>query len=869
MMEPSSQSQTHADRRMVHNPRVPIDTAVMLSYDDALASAFDADAINISDGGLLLRAAEAPPLGSIVRCRFECPPTGESVQVSGEVVWVRSDDPLDSSEREFGVRFTHVPFEDAQRIADLSDGRLNQPSRVDLNLFLEGVSTPLRAFADNLDTVEVTAEQMLDFLKLGTAVRLQSAQGDDRRGYIRTVRLELVDNVPKLMLRISGAQPTPTSTVTSTSTESPMTVSSTVSEEHDDVLHDPVPLVQRLKQISADDDTLLTHSVGDPWTPSRFQSVRPDELYWESDSTREQVGETSDSLELAASQPTLPRLAADVQSSEPAPALMAAHPDLVETLPPPEELMLDTAAEDWMRQSVLFRENLDHTDAASSGDSEPSRIGALGDPQLTQDAAHAEDVTERPSASVWDHHADGTTASVERPPVVPALSTPSRIGQTLARLMVKSRHATRVAKGRLTWWLRQGSRGVSGVLAPLGAVAVSRVKSVGGRVRRTVSLLRPTPIVSPALEAPRRQQNKQQSRPQKLATGAAGSVSSDTRTLRRARDTETRVDRQVRQGLQVDGRAASQAPPTDQPKDRKLLWIAFASVLAMAAVYVVARPAPLPISTTPAPSAVSSSATNVAQVDPPALQPAQPVVPLPDEMSAEPSPTVTTMQDSPSVGQDVGPEVGQHEPSTHMPDPSYAEGQIPAANQPAAPPKVHVEAQPEPVLESPPRLQSASGASVSRRKSIASSSESARAKSAASPSVARSKRDESRAVHAARETSANSASSAVAAKSPSMKTTTSFGAKTVARGRSYLIRMSGPVEGLQGVALPDGFRVTVPGALALDKASPLAAAVTSVQSAKIRNRGDHAELTVQFKPDRTPKYRVVAKGAALEVIIER
>jgi len=96
-----------------------------------------------------------------------------------------------------------------------------------------------------------------------------------------------------------------------------------------------------------------------------------------------------------------------------------------------------------------------------------------------------------------------------------------------------------------------------------------------------------------------------------------------------------------------------------------------------------------------------------------------------------------------------------------------------------------------------------------------------------------------------------------------------FGAASVSDGRSATIRMSQPVTTLRGQPLDDGFTVTVPGALALDRAAPIAAANPSIERAMILNRGDHAVLTIRFVAGRTPPYRVAARGRAIEIVIGR
>lgn len=96
-----------------------------------------------------------------------------------------------------------------------------------------------------------------------------------------------------------------------------------------------------------------------------------------------------------------------------------------------------------------------------------------------------------------------------------------------------------------------------------------------------------------------------------------------------------------------------------------------------------------------------------------------------------------------------------------------------------------------------------------------------------------------------------------------------FGAPEVPNGRVFAIRMSGPVDSVEGDQREDGFTVRVPGRLALDRASPIATSHRAVARAMILNRGDYAELTVDFLPGLRPKYQVTAKDNAIEVALER
>ncbi|MDQ3031222.1 MAG: hypothetical protein M3Y87_02310, partial [Myxococcota bacterium] len=108
-----------------------------------------------------------------------------------------------------------------------------------------------------------------------------------------------------------------------------------------------------------------------------------------------------------------------------------------------------------------------------------------------------------------------------------------------------------------------------------------------------------------------------------------------------------------------------------------------------------------------------------------------------------------------------------------------------------------------------------------------------------------------------------------AAPSPAPSGGMEFGAAEVERGRTTTLRMSAPVESLEGQADGGGFTITVRGALSLDRAAPLAAASSSIERASILNRGDHCVLTIRFVTGRTPPYRVAAHGTSLDVTIGR
>ena len=98
---------------------------------------------------------------------------------------------------------------------------------------------------------------------------------------------------------------------------------------------------------------------------------------------------------------------------------------------------------------------------------------------------------------------------------------------------------------------------------------------------------------------------------------------------------------------------------------------------------------------------------------------------------------------------------------------------------------------------------------------------------------------------------------------------TSFGAESVAGGEKYVLRMSNPVNEMDGIIETDGFSVTIPGSLSLSQAGPIANAHPDVEHASILNRGDFSELTLRFVAGRHPAYRVEARGPAIEITVAR
>jgi hypothetical protein len=95
-----------------------------------------------------------------------------------------------------------------------------------------------------------------------------------------------------------------------------------------------------------------------------------------------------------------------------------------------------------------------------------------------------------------------------------------------------------------------------------------------------------------------------------------------------------------------------------------------------------------------------------------------------------------------------------------------------------------------------------------------------------------------------------------------------FGAKTVKNGTRMVLRLDGPIGEIRGLALPNGFVVSVPNRKSLEAAGPLAAKDPRISSAKVVNQPNGAELTIAFK-DGLPEYVVKAKNDSLEIVLAR
>ena len=103
------------ERRADGDLRIPLHVPVELRPRECEDS-FQADAVDVSRGGLSLRAPCLPDVGSEFECRFELLPGEPPIAVGGEVVWAHLSG---SRPGQFGVRFVDLSEDQAALIAEL------------------------------------------------------------------------------------------------------------------------------------------------------------------------------------------------------------------------------------------------------------------------------------------------------------------------------------------------------------------------------------------------------------------------------------------------------------------------------------------------------------------------------------------------------------------------------------------------------------------------------------------------------------------------------------------------------------------------------------------------------------------------------
>ncbi|HEX7478236.1 MAG TPA: PilZ domain-containing protein [Polyangiales bacterium] len=199
------------ERRQPESNRIPFGIPVALSHED-FEDAFEADAVDLSPGGLALRSACLPDIGAQLFCTFETVPGGTRVSSRGEVVWTHL-----TGERsgEFGLRFLDIDA-DARALIDEMVAERNagvlphgnaQRQAPSATLDVDGVGAPLDAQLTHAGGGAAVFEQRLDLLELGRGV-VAHAGAALGRGNIAEVTLHMQGDVPVLSVtvRFDGGQ---------------------------------------------------------------------------------------------------------------------------------------------------------------------------------------------------------------------------------------------------------------------------------------------------------------------------------------------------------------------------------------------------------------------------------------------------------------------------------------------------------------------------------------------------------------------------------------------------------------------------------------------------------------------------------------
>ncbi len=236
--------QAQIERRS-HAQRVPMDREVVeVSFVEYGESA-PADAVNIAEGGLSLRASILPDVGTEMRCAFPLP-GGSSVEAECEVVWAQHSGPYAG---EFGLRFVDLDREAEARIREyvaaqasgrhargdwsdsaasgeaLDDSDPGHAARVDdgyepevalaeeslapepahsaiperLKLHIDGVGSPVVAEIAHASHEALVVEQELAFLKRGVGI---AAVEGGPKGRLASVDLRMEGDTPRLVLTV-------------------------------------------------------------------------------------------------------------------------------------------------------------------------------------------------------------------------------------------------------------------------------------------------------------------------------------------------------------------------------------------------------------------------------------------------------------------------------------------------------------------------------------------------------------------------------------------------------------------------------------------------------------------------------------------
>jgi len=197
---------TDADRRDPTAPRRPFLGTVDLSATQD-GERYQADAIDLSAGGMSLRAQLLPSVGERLAFQFALD-DGGAVDAAGEVVWARTRG--DQGAGSFGVRFldlspeTRAALGRATRSGDVMRAPDGSKPREEgkVKMFIAGMDAPLRARVRARTEGGLVLGSDLSFLKLGDQVSVEGST--QAAGLIDSVDVEIDPRtgIPRLILTI-------------------------------------------------------------------------------------------------------------------------------------------------------------------------------------------------------------------------------------------------------------------------------------------------------------------------------------------------------------------------------------------------------------------------------------------------------------------------------------------------------------------------------------------------------------------------------------------------------------------------------------------------------------------------------------------
>jgi hypothetical protein len=199
---------TEGDRRADGMSRVPFEALVEVG--GAMGPSFEAQAVNVSEEGMLLRTAYLPEAGQALTCRFDVE-GGAGVLASGEVVWTQNA----GKGGEFGVRFTDLDPESIDALRKMCGVTPNgEPAPTaaapgsKVRLHIDGLASPMRARVKGSERSAVTVGSDLGFLQVGKELALEDAES----GAKRPAKIDRVDvvvdptsHIPQLVVTLRYA----------------------------------------------------------------------------------------------------------------------------------------------------------------------------------------------------------------------------------------------------------------------------------------------------------------------------------------------------------------------------------------------------------------------------------------------------------------------------------------------------------------------------------------------------------------------------------------------------------------------------------------------------------------------------------------